>query len=111
MKRDATGLGETPETESEDGGPAWLAGPLGSSELVWAAGSLAAVHRIPFDPQLLLAEFAPPYTCAALVRALGALGLAVTAHHATAHELGKHALPCLTLLRAAIVSGNSKIPS
>jgi len=99
LKRDATGLGEAPETESEGGGPAWLAALLSPSELVWAAGALAAVHRIPFDPQLLLAEFAPPYTCATLVRALGALGLAVTAHHAAARELGKHGLPCLALLR------------
>ncbi len=29
--------------------------------LVWALGALAQLNRIPFDPKLILQQFAPPY--------------------------------------------------
>ncbi len=32
------------------------------ADLVWAAGSLCALSRIPFDAELLLEQFPPPYT-------------------------------------------------
>ncbi len=77
--------------------PAWLALRLAAPDFAWAAGSAAGLHRIPFDPSLLLAEFPPPHTAAALVRALGALGLHVAA---VPGDVTERKLPCLVLLRA-----------
>ena len=42
--------------------------------LVWALGSICALHGKPFDAQLLLSQFAPPYGAATLVTAARALG-------------------------------------
>ena len=44
------------------------------TDFVWALQTLCAVYRSPFDAQLLLQQFPPPYDEAALVRAARGLG-------------------------------------
>ncbi|MDP2035442.1 MAG: peptidase domain-containing ABC transporter [Polaromonas sp.] len=44
------------------------------TDFVWALQTLCAVYRLPFDAQLLLQQFPPPYDEAALVRAARGLG-------------------------------------
>jgi ATP-binding cassette, subfamily B, bacterial HlyB/CyaB len=44
------------------------------SEFVWALQTLCVLHRRPFDADLLLQQFPPPYDDAALVRAARGLG-------------------------------------
>ncbi|MBK9160228.1 MAG: hypothetical protein IPM27_01425 [Nitrosomonadales bacterium] len=46
-------------------------------DMLWLIGSLSRVFRIPFDPQLILQQFPPPYSRTALLNALQALDLKV----------------------------------
>jgi len=62
-------LGSTPPTD--------LAQPLAVEHWLWAAGSLCALHRQPFDADLLQQRFPPPITAVTLEQALVALGFRV----------------------------------
>jgi ABC-type bacteriocin/lantibiotic exporter with double-glycine peptidase domain len=74
---------------------------LTARELVWTVGSFAAIHRIPFSPELFLGQFAPPYTLATLVRAGHALGFHVDAAPIPPSALASLKLPCVALVAAA----------
>lgn len=50
---------------------------ISASEFTWLLGSVCGTHDIPFDAQLALQRFAPPYDPDALCDALSALDLAV----------------------------------
>ena len=71
---------------------------LGRDTAVWLIGSLCQVHRVPFAPTLLIQQFPPPYTQAALQRALHAYGF--TAASAT-WRAGAVALPCVAFIKDA----------
>ncbi|MDA8254087.1 MAG: peptidase domain-containing ABC transporter [Betaproteobacteria bacterium] len=71
---------------------------LDPAQLVWAVGSLCALNRIPFDPELLLKQFPPPYTTDTLIHAVRALGFRIKLKPCEASALGEVATPCLTLL-------------
>ncbi len=47
------------------------------SEVVWALGSLCALHRRPFDAALVLKQFPPPYSAESLISAARGLGFKV----------------------------------
>jgi len=38
-------------------------------DVVWLLGSLSQLHRIPFDPALILQQFPPPYSLVTLIEA------------------------------------------
>jgi subfamily B ATP-binding cassette protein HlyB/CyaB len=46
-------------------------------QFVWALGSIAGAHRVPFDPELIRREFPPPATGLSLQAALKVLGFQV----------------------------------
>ena len=69
-------------------------------ELVWALGSVCALHRLPFAPELLAREFPPPCTRATLVAAGRALGLRVKAVRLEAKAIVRQVFPLLIALRA-----------
>ena len=71
---------------------------LEPAQLVWAVGSLCALNRIPFDAELLLKQFPPPYTTDTLIHAVRALGFRIKLKHREASALGEVATPCLALL-------------
>jgi subfamily B ATP-binding cassette protein HlyB/CyaB len=48
---------------------------LSTEEAVWLLGSLAGLHRMPFDAELLIKRFAPPWDIPTLIEALAGLGL------------------------------------
>lgn len=73
---------------------------LDPAQLVWAVGSLCALNRIPFDPELLLKQFPPPYTTDTLIHAVRALGFRIKLKRCDASKLGEVATPCLVLLAA-----------
>ena len=52
--------------------------PLSVEQLLWAVGSLCALHRLPFDQALLLKALPPPGTVGTLIHALRAVGLRAT---------------------------------
>ncbi len=74
--------------------------PLDGSELLWALGSFCAIHRIPFDAELALKRFPPPYTHETLIHAARALGFKIRAGHCRPEEIGRQPLPCLVLVHA-----------
>src|SRR4051812_29056002 len=75
--------------------------PLSPSDVVWALGSICALHRRPFDPELLLKQLAPPYDEASLVTAARALGFKAKARSAKVSELASLTLPVLAMIHVA----------
>ena len=73
---------------------------LDGSVLLWALGSFCALNRIPFDPELLLQRFPPPYTLETLIQAARALGFKTRAKTCTAEAILGQQLPCLAVVHA-----------
>lgn len=71
-----------------------LSAPL----FAWAAGILCQLQRIPFDQQLLLRQFIPPYTIASLLQALKSLDLHPALKKVRLEKLQESVLPCLAVL-------------
>lgn len=72
---------------------------FGVGDFVWSLGSFCALRRIPFDPQLLLRQFPPPYGEAALIRAARALGFRIGRRQVVAGALKAMQLPALVVMR------------
>jgi ATP-binding cassette, subfamily B, bacterial HlyB/CyaB len=68
------------------------------AQVVWALGSLCALNRRPFDPELLLKQFPPPYTTDTLVHATRALGFRIKLVRREGTALHNVTTPCLVLL-------------
>ncbi|MES9858580.1 MAG: peptidase domain-containing ABC transporter [Sedimenticola sp.] len=68
------------------------------ADLVWALGSLCALHRIPFDAELLLKQFPPPYTTDSLIQAARSLGFRFKQAYRGIKALDKLPMPCFALL-------------
>ncbi len=67
---------------------------------IWSLGSLCRLHRVPFDPELVLRQFPPPHDLATLLRAARACGLKAGLAGARGEALDRLPLPCLGFLRA-----------
>ena len=67
-------------------------------DLVWAMGSFCALNRKPFDPELLIQQFPPPYTSDSLINAARGIGLRIKRVDCAGSELSSLSLPCLILL-------------
>ena len=67
---------------------------------VWAVGALCQLNRIPFDVQLLLRQFVPPFSLATLQQALPAFGLHGALKPVAPERLGSLPLPALAILKA-----------
>jgi len=72
-----------------------VSGGVTARDFVWALGSLCALHRMPFDADLLLKEFPPPHGRDALIQAGRALGFRVKRRRASSRDLARLPLPCL----------------
>ena len=77
---------------------------------IWALASLCRLHRLPFDPELVLKQFPPPYDLATLLRAAQACGLKAGLAGARADALENLPLPCLGFVRAAGQPANDPAP-
>ena len=71
-----------------------------TQEFVWALGSACALHRVPFDSQLLLKQFPPPYSESTLITAARSLGFRIKSVAVKPNRVAKLALPCLIVLKA-----------
>ena len=71
------------------------------SELLWALGSICALHRRPFDAVLVAREFPPPCTQATLVAAGRAVGLRIQQVKLRPARIERMVLPLLVGLKAA----------
>jgi subfamily B ATP-binding cassette protein HlyB/CyaB len=74
--------------------------PVDGADFVWALGSIAGLHRKPFDAQLLLQQFPPPYSVAALISAAQALGFDTRFGPEKLDQVKRADLPCLAVLIA-----------
>ncbi|HQU17115.1 MAG: ABC transporter [Chromatiales bacterium 21-64-14] len=72
---------------------------IAASDLVWALGSFCALHRKPFDAELLIRQFPPPYSSDSLIHAARALGFRIKRMDGDAHAATCLSLPCLVLLQ------------
>ncbi|HSA90587.1 MAG TPA: peptidase domain-containing ABC transporter [Burkholderiales bacterium] len=77
---------------------------------IWALASLCRLHRVAFDPQLILTQFPPPYDLATLLRAAQACGLKAGLAGARADALESLPLPCLGFVRGAGQPANDPAP-
>ncbi|MDR0439681.1 MAG: peptidase domain-containing ABC transporter, partial [Candidatus Accumulibacter sp.] len=62
-------------------------------------GSFCALNRLPFDPELLIRRFPPPYTTDSLIHAARALGFRIQRLEKDAAKLASLQLPCLVILK------------
>jgi len=75
---------------------------LRTDDVVWALGSFCALHRKPFDPQLLIKQFPPPYTLDVLIRAARALGFHIKRRDGAAGMVKRLSFPCLVLVKTVV---------
>ena len=71
-------------------------------DVVWVMGSFCAMTRKPFDPELLVKQFPPPYTADSLIHAAHALAFRIRRNEITNEALSTLNVPCLVVLRTAI---------
>ena len=75
---------------------------LQRNDVIWAMGSFCALNRKPFDAELLLKQFPPPYTSDSLIHAARALGFRIKRQDCNSAAVAKLNLPCLVLLNEAV---------
>jgi ATP-binding cassette, subfamily B, bacterial HlyB/CyaB len=68
-------------------------------QFVWLLGAACQLHRVPFDPQLVLQQFPPPHTLAAARQALEDLGFRSGLTETLPEAFAGLALPCFALIR------------
>jgi subfamily B ATP-binding cassette protein HlyB/CyaB len=73
---------------------------LTRDHFLWLLGSLCRIHRKPFEPRLVLDQFPPPFTFAALQQALGTLGLDGEPREISPADLQPRQLPAVALLKS-----------
>ncbi len=73
---------------------------LSNSSFVWAVESLCALHRIPFDAQLLIHSFVPPYTLASLQIALQTYRFQVGVERLDLLNIHPAAFPVLVMMQS-----------
>ncbi len=76
----------------------WL---FATETFVWGLQGMCHLQRIPFAPNLVLQQVAPPYNLESLQRAAETLGLKAGVRNAAATDLASLPLPCLAVLKPA----------
>ena len=76
----------------------WL---FATDTFVWGLQGMCHLQRIPFAPNLVLQQVAPPYTLNSLQHAAETLGLKAGVKLASVNDLASLPLPCLAVLRPA----------
>lgn len=72
---------------------------LSNQHFVWAIGGLCALHKVPFDAQLLIRSFVPPYDLTSLQAALQSYGFQVGLETLDLHDIHPAVFPVLTFLK------------
>ncbi len=81
---------------------------LQRDSFVWALGAICQLQRVPFDLQLLLRQYPPPYRLAALLQALRDFGIKASHKRFALQQLQNIALPCLAVLKAGPEDGDTR---
>jgi len=74
---------------------------------LWSLGALCSLNRIPFDQNLVLRQYPPPYTLASLLQALKSMGLRASLKKITPAKLPADIFPCLAILRPEVTEEGS----
>lgn len=69
------------------------------ADVVWAMGSFCAINRKPFDSELLIKQFPPPYSADFFIHAARALGFKIKRIECDSQTVGSLTLPCLVILQ------------
>ena len=72
---------------------------LSNQSFVWAIGGLCALHKIPFDSQLLIRSFVPPYDLTSLQAALQSYGFQIGLETLDLHNIHPAVFPVLVTLK------------
>ena len=67
---------------------------------LWALSALCSLNRIPFDQDLMLRQFPPPYHLGSLLHALQSLGLRASLKKTTPGRLPDNLFPCLAVMES-----------
>jgi len=81
---------------------------LTAADLIWTMGSFCALNRKPFDAQLFIKQFPPPYTTDTLIHAARALGFKIRRKECECSTLAALKLPCLVIVRQEIADGSEE---
>jgi len=74
------------------------------ADLVWAMGSFCALNRQPFDSELLVRQFPPPYNSDSIIHAARALGFRIKRKDCASQTVAKLNLPCLAVMHVPVVT-------
>ncbi|MFZ6654759.1 peptidase domain-containing ABC transporter [Undibacterium sp. TJN19] len=72
-------------------------------DVVWAMGSFCALNRKPFDSNLLIRQFPPPYIGDFFIHAGRALGFKIKRKDCRSDAIGSLNLPCLAILHSRTI--------
>jgi subfamily B ATP-binding cassette protein HlyB/CyaB len=73
---------------------------LSTAHFLWVLGNLCRIHRIAFDPNLILQRFPRPHSLSTLTRAAGAVGLDIEQRPLSAEDTTDRQAPCLVFQQA-----------
>ena len=76
-------------------------------------GSFCALNRKPFDPDLLIKQFPPPYSSDSLIHAARALGFKIKRRDGASATLANLTLPCLAVMHETddTANGRAEVPA
>jgi subfamily B ATP-binding cassette protein HlyB/CyaB len=80
---------------------------VGAEDVLLALAAMCQAHRIPFDAQLVLREFPPPYSLGTVLDAAARLGLEARAREIAAERIARIGTPCIVALAAAPLDAES----
>ncbi len=75
-------------------------------QFVWAVQTACAIHRRPFDAELLLQQFPPPYDAATLIRAARGLGFKSQLRVVDPEQINQLPLPALVEVKSKSDQGD-----
>jgi ATP-binding cassette, subfamily B, bacterial HlyB/CyaB len=73
--------------------------PLTTENSIWLLGSICQIHRIPFDPVLVLQQCPPPHSTGSLLDACAALRFKTGFRRVADGEWAKAPKPCIAFLK------------
>jgi ATP-binding cassette, subfamily B, bacterial HlyB/CyaB len=72
---------------------------ISNQNFVWAVGGLCALHKVPFDAQLLIRSLVPPYDLTSLQAAFQSYGFQVGLETLDLHNIHPAVFPILVILK------------
>ena len=78
-----------------------------TEDIVWVMGSFCALNRKPFDAELLVKQFPPPYSSDSFIHAARALGFKIKRRDCGSEAVATYNLPCLAVMNEAAPSNEA----